>query len=102
MEEQEPRSIVAEEAENLIDGDKREFDGYLVYMTSLWTKIGEVFARRAYPVADSPVPPSSHSVIMLWSQPAYPLAGRTALTATKEPNPYPSLGSSTEALAPGS
>jgi len=45
-----------EEAEDLIRGDTDNFDGYLVYMTSLWTKIEEVFARKAYPVviADDP------------------------------------------------
>jgi len=46
----------AKEAEDLIKGDTGKFDGYLVYMTQLWTKIEEAFARGAYPVviADDP------------------------------------------------
>lgn len=39
-----------EEAESLIEKEQGQYDGYLVYMTALWTGIGEVFARKARPV----------------------------------------------------
>ncbi len=45
-----------EEAEELIQEEKGEFDGYLVYMTANPTRIEQVFARKAAPViiADDP------------------------------------------------
>ena len=39
-----------EEAEKLIEKEGDQFDGYLVYMTALWTKIEQVFARKVHPV----------------------------------------------------
>ncbi|MCD6417104.1 MAG: hypothetical protein J7M08_10490 [Planctomycetes bacterium] len=46
------RSI--EEAEQLLEQEAApKPDGYLVYMTALWTNIEEVFARRAHPVVIS-------------------------------------------------
>lgn len=39
-----------EEAEDLLEEEKGRFDGYIVYLTCMWTGIEEVFARRAYPV----------------------------------------------------
>lgn len=38
------------EAEKLIDQEQGKFDGYLVYMTAMWTKIEQAFARKAHPV----------------------------------------------------
>lgn len=40
----------AEEAESLVENEQGQYDGYLVYMTALWTGIGKVFARKARPV----------------------------------------------------
>jgi len=42
-----------EEAEQLVEDERGQFDGYLVYMTAMWTKIEEVFARKARPVVIS-------------------------------------------------
>lgn len=39
-----------EEAEQLVESERGPFDGYLVYMTAMWTKIEQVFARGARPV----------------------------------------------------
>jgi len=39
-----------EEAEKLIEDEREQFDGYLVYMTAMWTKIEQVFARSTRPV----------------------------------------------------
>ena len=40
----------AEEAEKLVEKDGNRFDGYLIYMTAMWTKIEQVFARKVHPV----------------------------------------------------
>jgi len=44
------------EAEELIAHEKTPYDGYLVYMTAMWAKVEQVFARKAHPVviADDP------------------------------------------------
>jgi L-fucose isomerase-like protein len=39
-----------EEAEKLVEKEGNRFDGYLVYMTAMWTKIEQVFARKVHPV----------------------------------------------------
>jgi len=39
-----------EEAEQLVADGQEQSDGYLVYMTALWTKIERVFARKAHPL----------------------------------------------------
>jgi len=39
-----------DEAEKLIEKEGDQFDGYLVYMTGMWTKIEQVFARKVHPV----------------------------------------------------
>jgi len=39
-----------EEAEQLIESERGQFDGYLIYMTAMWTAIERVFARKAHPV----------------------------------------------------
>jgi len=36
-----------EEAEKIIDEERGQYDGHLVYLTALWTKIEQVFARKA-------------------------------------------------------
>jgi len=42
-----------EEAKQLIEEEREQFDGYLVYMTAMWEKIEQVFARKARPVVIS-------------------------------------------------
>jgi len=39
-----------EEAERAFQGEQGSFDGYLVYMTALWSGIGELYAQNAHPV----------------------------------------------------
>ena len=70
-----------EEAEKLIEKDGDRFDGYLVYMTALWTKIEQVFARKVHPVviaddlyAGSGGILSAHSVIRKESMPVLTVA----------------------------
>ena len=65
-----------EEAEKLIEKEGDRFDGYLVYMTAMWTKIEQVFARKVHPVviaddlyAGSGGILSAHSVIRKESMP---------------------------------
>jgi len=39
-----------EEAERAVKEEQGQYDGYLVFLTALWTKIEQVFARKAKPV----------------------------------------------------
>lgn len=39
-----------DEAAQLVEQTRGKVDGYLVYMTAMWTKIEQVFARTAHPV----------------------------------------------------
>jgi len=42
-----------EEAERLIQDERDQLGGYLVYMTAMWAKVEQVFARKASPVVVS-------------------------------------------------
>jgi len=41
---------VKEKVEKILEEEKGKFDGYLVYMTSMWTGIPQIIVRKSWPV----------------------------------------------------